>query len=118
MWAFKGRYFWRIDRDGGSREDPIELSAFWYGLPSTVERVDAVYERPDHKIVFFVGKEFYILTGNSQLEAGPIPITRFGLPPELKKVDAAMRWGWNDRTYFFSGIHSLTHSFISAQLRP
>ena len=43
------------------REDPIELSAFWYGLPSSVERVDAVYERPDHRIVFFVGQVYYVL---------------------------------------------------------
>ena len=65
--------------------------------------VDAVYERPDHKIVFFVGRHYYVLTGNSQLESGPLPLTRLGLPEELERVDAAMRWGWNDKTYFFSG---------------
>ena len=32
-----------------------------YGLPSTVDRVDAVYERPDHRIVFFVGDVYYVL---------------------------------------------------------
>ena len=77
MWVFKGNYFWRLDRDGESEgapaEDPIELSAFWYGLPDDVDRVDAVYERPDHKIVFFVGPHYYVLTGNSQLEAGLYP---------------------------------------------
>ncbi len=83
--------------------DPIELSAFWYGLPPEVERVDAVYERADHRIVFFVGRHFYVLAGNSQLESGPTPIERLGLPPELERVDAAMRWGWNGKTYFFSG---------------
>ena len=85
------------------REDPIELSAFWYGLPTDIEHVDAVYERPDHKIIFFVGKNYFILTGNSQLEAGPIPITRLGLPPSTPRIDGAMRWGWNKKTYFFSG---------------
>ena len=30
MWVFKGNYFWRIDQRGGTRDDPIELSAFWY----------------------------------------------------------------------------------------
>ncbi len=108
MWVFKGRYFWRIDRDGSgggvtARDDPVELSSFWYGLPPTVEKVDAVYERPDHRIVFFVGRNFYVLTGNSQLESGPVPITRLGLPPEVEKVDGAMVWGWNGKTYFFSG---------------
>ena len=68
-----------------------------------MERVDAVYERADHRIVFFVGRHFYVLAGNSQLESGPTPIERLGLPPELERVDAAMRWGWNGKTYFFSG---------------
>merc|ERR1719322_959299 len=105
MWVFKGNYFWRIDRSdtgAGAREDPIELSAFWYGLPSSVDRVDAVYERPDHRIVFFVGDVYYVLTGNSRLEAGPVPISRLGLPAGVRRVDAAMVWGWNGRTYFFS----------------
>jgi hypothetical protein len=26
-----------------------------------------------------------------------------GLPDTLEKVDGAMRWGYNDKTYFFSG---------------
>jgi hypothetical protein len=29
-----------------------------------------------------------------------------GLPDTLKKVDGAMRWGYNDKTYFFSGMDS------------
>ena len=75
MWVFKGKYFWRINKDGGSREDPMELSSFWYGLPSDIDHVDAVYERNDHDIVFFVGKKYYILAGNSHLKYGPLPIT-------------------------------------------
>ena len=75
MWVFKGKYFWRINVDGGSREDPMELSSFWYGLPSDIDHVDAVYERNDHHIVFFVGKKYYILAGNSHLKYGPLPIT-------------------------------------------
>ena len=34
---FKSNYFWRINRDGGSREDPMLLRSFWYGLPSDVD---------------------------------------------------------------------------------
>jgi len=103
MWVFKGKYFWRINKAGGSREDPMELSSFWYGLPSDIDHVDAVYERNDHDIVFFVGKKYYILAGNSHLKYGPMPITRLGLPDTLERVDGAMRWGYNDKTYFFSG---------------
>lgn len=86
-----------------SRDDPVELSAFWYGLPKNLTHVDAVYERPDHKIVFFIGKNYFILTGNSQLEYGPLPIQRLGFPESVERVDAAFRWSWNGKTYFFSG---------------
>ena len=75
MWVFKGKYFWRINQEGGTREDPMELSSFWYGLPSDIDHVDAVYERNDHDIVFFVGQKYYILAGNSHLKYGPLPLT-------------------------------------------
>ena len=75
MWVFKDNYFWRINKDGGSREDPMELRSFWYGLPSDVDHIDAVYERNNHDIVFFSGKKYYILASNSYLKYGPQPIT-------------------------------------------
>lgn len=75
MWVFKGKYFWRINREGGSREDPLELTSFWYGLPSDITHVDAVYERSDNNIVFFVGRRYYVMAGNSHLKQGPRPIT-------------------------------------------
>ena len=75
MWVFKDNFFWRVNKDGGSREDPMELRSFWYGLPSDVNRIDAVYERSDHDIVFFSGKRFYILASNSYLKYGPLPLT-------------------------------------------
>ena len=112
MWAFKSRHFWRIHRDTTSsswrtstqsRADPVELTAFWYGLPADVAKVDAVYERPDHKIVFFAGSYFYVLAGNSQLEQGPTPLSHLGLPSNLDHVDAALTWGYNGKTFFFSG---------------
>ena len=75
MWVFKENFFWRINKDGGSREDPMELRSFWYGLPSDVDHIDAVYEKSDHDIVFFVGKKYYVLASNSYLKYGPLPIT-------------------------------------------
>jgi len=103
MWAFKGRYFWRINKEGGTREDPVELSGFWYGLPSDIDHVDAVLEKQNHDIVFFVGKKFYVMSGNSQLKRGPQSLTKLGLPSSLDKIDGAMKWGYNQKTYFFSG---------------
>lgn len=105
MWAFKSRHFWRIRVENEQANgDPVELTAFWYGLPANVDKVDAVYERPDHKIVFFAGKYFYVLAGNSQLEQGPTPLSFLGLPDNLDHIDAAMTWGYNGKTFFFSGM--------------
>lgn len=49
------QWFWRLD----SRkvpQNPVEIHQFWYGLPKHLEKIDAVFERPDNKIVFFSGK--------------------------------------------------------------
>ena len=89
-------------------EHPVEMSAFWYGLPDEAladpaATIDAVYERPDHKIVFFIGRHFYVMHGNTRLDSGPLPLTDLGLPSNVEKIDGAFRWGWNGKTYFFSG---------------
>ena len=35
----------------------MKINRFWYGFPSSIDRIDAVFERPgDGKIVFFRGK--------------------------------------------------------------
>ena len=57
------------------RDDPVELSSFWYGLPSDIDHVDAVFEKRNHDIVFFVGNKFYVMSGNSQLKRGPQALT-------------------------------------------
>jgi len=45
----------------------------------------------------------YVLNGNVNLDSSPIPLTQIGLPDSLEKVDAVFRWGWNGKTYLFSG---------------
>ena len=83
MWIFTAKYFWRVGKNVPGEsipEQPVELKSFWYGLPMEVMNdenvvIDAVFERSDHKIVFFIGKYYYILAGNAYLEAGPLPLT-------------------------------------------
>uniref|UniRef100_A0A3Q2PBM1 Matrix metallopeptidase 17 n=1 Tax=Fundulus heteroclitus TaxID=8078 RepID=A0A3Q2PBM1_FUNHE len=54
---FKGKYFWRLTREKHLVSlRPAQIHRFWRGLPTNLDSVDAVYERPgDHKIVFFKG---------------------------------------------------------------
>ncbi|XP_018397983.1 PREDICTED: matrix metalloproteinase-2-like [Cyphomyrmex costatus] len=102
VFIFKGRYLWRIGDHGIYEGYPAEITRL-FNLPSGIDHVDAVYERPDKKIVFFIGREYYVFNANNLEPGYPKPLTYLGLPASLKKIDGAMVWGHNGRTYFFSG---------------
>lgn len=54
---FKGKYTWRLGTNGGLYPGyPALIDRLWYKLPGDMDHVDAVYERQDAKIVFFVGE--------------------------------------------------------------
>ncbi|XP_041347999.1 matrix metalloproteinase-2-like [Gigantopelta aegis] len=106
VFLFIGRWFWRLDSRNIVR-DPVHINKFWYGLPKDIDHVDAVFELPtDGKIVFFVGDKYWVLNANHLVagfpEAGR-PITEFGIPPDVKKIDTVFVWGFNKRTYLVSG---------------
>ncbi|XP_077510510.1 matrix metalloproteinase-2-like isoform X2 [Amblyomma americanum] len=103
LFIFKGKYFWRINEQGLKPGYPVEISLFWYNLPKDLEKIDAVYERPDQKIAFFIGRKYWLFSSNHPLPGYPRPLTNLGLPASLSHVDAAMVWGHNGKTYFFSG---------------
>lgn len=46
---------WRFGKKGLYPEYPIHINRFWYNLPIDMTHVDAVYERQDGKVVFFIG---------------------------------------------------------------
>ncbi|KAF0762537.1 matrix metalloproteinase-2-like, partial [Aphis craccivora] len=100
---FKGKYTWRLGPKGLYAGYPAQISRLWYNLPENMTQVDAVYERQDGKIVFFIGRNYYVFDGNNPLPGYPKPLTALGLPDELDHVDAAIVWGHNSKTYIFSG---------------
>lgn len=100
---FKGKYTWRLGSKGLYAGYPALISRLWYNLPENMNQVDAVYERQDGKIVFFIGRHYYVFNGNNPLPGYPKPLTALGLPEELDRVDAAIVWGHNSKTYIFSG---------------
>lgn len=46
---------------------------------------------------------YWIFNGSRMTPDSPRPITDFGLPADLDKLDAALVWAKNKRTYLFSG---------------
>ncbi|XP_064459768.1 matrix metalloproteinase-2-like isoform X2 [Ornithodoros turicata] len=102
MFAFKGKYFWRVNERGPNPDRAVLIRQFWH-LGDNVEKIDAAYERPDRKIAFFSGRRYWLLDATNPLRGYPRPLTDLGLPSTLSHIDAAMVWGHNGKTYFFSG---------------
>lgn len=103
LFIFKDRYHWRIGARGHFEGYPIEITRMWSMLPKDLSHVDAVYERPDKKIAFFIGRELYLFDSQTLVRGYPKRLVDLGLPASLDKIDAAMTWGHNGKTYFYSG---------------
>ncbi|XP_052742916.1 matrix metalloproteinase-2-like [Bicyclus anynana] len=103
LFIFKNRYYWRIGANGPYPGHPIEITKMWAALPENLTHVDAVYERPDRKIAFFIGKKLYLFDSQYLIPGYPKDIVHLGLPEDLEKLDGAMVWGNNGKTYFYSG---------------
>ncbi|XP_053125017.1 matrix metalloproteinase-17-like [Hemicordylus capensis] len=100
---FKGQYFWRLTQGRHLTSlRPALITGFWRGLPSTLHKVDAVYERhTDHRILFFSGPLYWVFKDNGVEEGYPRPVTDFGLPQG--GIDGAFSGPLDRKTYFFKG---------------
>lgn len=52
---------------------------------------------------YVAGKKYYVFQGNFLEPGYPKPLSHLGLPVSLPKIDAAMIWSHNSKTYLFSG---------------
>ncbi|XP_022917166.1 matrix metalloproteinase-2-like [Onthophagus taurus] len=105
VFFFKDRYFWRIGDRGLYIGYPFLITSMFTDLPSNLTHIDAVYERPDNKIVIFIDRFYYVfsMTNRIKLEPGyPKPLTDLGLPSTVNKIDGASVWGYNGKTFFYS----------------
>ncbi|XP_053692504.1 matrix metalloproteinase-2-like [Sabethes cyaneus] len=105
VFIFKGAYLWRLTEKYRIKEGyPVKIWQVFKNFPKHIARIDAVYEREfDNSIVLFSGNRYWIFDGQNFLHPEARPITDFGLPSSLEKIDAAMVWAKNLKTYYFAG---------------
>lgn len=66
-----------------------------FPLPDYVKKIDAAYQRADGMIVLFFGKQFWVYDGTQFIENSPKSITYYGIPSNIKQIDAAQIWAKN-----------------------
>ncbi|XP_049287319.1 matrix metalloproteinase-2-like [Anopheles funestus] len=105
IFIFKGPYLWRLTEKYRIKEGyPVRIWQVFRGFPKTVSHIDAVYERlDDNAIVLFSGRFYWVFDALNFLHPEVRPLTDFGLPEDLKRIDAALVWPKNNKTYLFAG---------------
>ncbi|XP_037956211.1 matrix metalloproteinase-2 [Teleopsis dalmanni] len=103
LFIFRGQFLWRIGDRGLYSGYPTETRRLWSLLPENFTKIDAVYENHERKIVFFIGRYYYVFDSVTLEPGYPQPLTSLGLPYSLTHIDAAFIWGHNNFTYLFSG---------------
>ncbi|XP_076435195.1 matrix metalloproteinase-17-like isoform X2 [Babylonia areolata] len=105
VFLFIGKTFWRLDENNKAGA-PVNIHKFWRGLPPEVTKVDAVFENPiDKRIIFFSGKRYWLFNANTLLTGFKTegePLTDFGIPEDVTRIDTVFTWGFNKRTYLVS----------------
>lgn len=51
----------------------------------------------------FIGRYYWRFQGTKLLYGYPKPLTSIGISAHVEKIDGAMIWGHNKKTYLFSG---------------
>ncbi|XP_030649765.1 matrix metalloproteinase-25-like [Chanos chanos] len=107
IFFFKGPFFWRVQQLGTLMStSPARIENFWNGLPPRLQKIDAVYERTDGQIIFFIGNQYWMFDGRNSLPSYPRPLADWGIrdvsgrAPE--SVGAVFVWPHNGKTYLFS----------------
>lgn len=89
----------------GRASDPrhVPAESGHSGVPGRRRRGGTGWPVPDLLFASTPGDEYWVYSA-STLEPGyPKPLTSLGLPPSVKRVDAAFNWSKNKKTYIFAG---------------
>lgn len=68
--------------------------------------------------IFPSGNQYWVSDGDNFVEGSPRPLTDYGLPAILDKIDAAQVWKKNGKTYFYRNEMFWRYNETSKLLDP
>ncbi|RXN32616.1 collagenase 3-like protein [Labeo rohita] len=111
LYFFKNGYYWKKGYYSGLSLH--EIKSTW---PS-IDSVDAAYEFSDRDVSFlFKGQQYWAVRRGTTLPGYPKPITNFGFPSYVRKIDAAVHVKSVGRTLFFVGTEYWSFNEKTAQM--
>ncbi|KAK4887376.1 hypothetical protein RN001_003647 [Aquatica leii] len=62
IYVFYNKYVWFMELDDRMYRDPLIITDWLNFLPKDFKRIDAVYQRPNGEIVFFINDQIFIMS--------------------------------------------------------
>ncbi|XP_077355419.1 collagenase 3-like [Festucalex cinctus] len=113
MLFFKDRFFWRVYPQS-RRPQQSFITNLWPNAPSTI---DAAYESQESGNVYlFKGRQVWALRGYDLVQGYPKPLTTFGLPKKVAKIDAALYDVESRKTLLFVGKTYYSYDEVSKKM--
>ncbi|XP_068600586.1 collagenase 3a [Brachionichthys hirsutus] len=97
---FKDSFFWRIYPQSSTPQQSL-IRNFW---PEAPGKIDAAYEsRYSDSVLFFKDRQVWAFRGYNLSPGYPKSISTFGLPRNVKKINAALYDVYSGKTLLFVG---------------
>ncbi|KAF3706751.1 Collagenase 3 [Channa argus] len=115
MLFFKDDFFWRSYPQRNAPEQTL-ITSFW---PEAPVSIDAAYESHElDSVLLFKDRKVWAFSGYDLVSGFPKPITSFGLPKNVKKVDAALYDSETAKTLFFVGTNYYSYDEARKTMDP